>query len=190
MDETINIKIGIGLILNADALNTIRELELKVASATNNWRGLQQPPHITLKRPFQVVSPSTITKLVELVNHQAALTPRLVITYNGINHFGEDVLYAQIKKDDQLRVLYSDITKAVEAIVPNAIGHGTSEKEMVFHTTIALGLSSAEYKIAHKCVQAISPSKSQFTTVVDSMGLFLSNDGIHWDIVHQSNLKP
>ncbi|MCB9839266.1 2'-5' RNA ligase family protein [Candidatus Nomurabacteria bacterium] len=46
-------KIGIGLLVEGEAHNQLRELELIISSATDNELGLYQPPHITIKRPFE-----------------------------------------------------------------------------------------------------------------------------------------
>jgi len=42
-------KIGVGLLIDDDAHNELRDLELIISSNTGNEFGLFQPPHITIK---------------------------------------------------------------------------------------------------------------------------------------------
>ena len=46
--------IGIGVLFDESTHNLIRDIELRLAKETKNFAGLGQPPHVTVKRPFDV----------------------------------------------------------------------------------------------------------------------------------------
>ena len=181
-------RIGIGLLIDAPFYNNIRSLELEIAGATKNSAGLRQPPHVTVKRTFEVDSIADITKCAEIMGMVAKKYNSIPLSFQGIANFHKKVMYMQVAPSSPLRRMHKDLLTALELKFSNA--RSTLEAdEMVFHTTLAMELSSEQFGIARQIADALPTDATNFTATAQRIGLFLGiDDNTHWIVLSDQKL--
>lgn len=176
--------IGIGVLLEEHANNKLRDLELLLATANNNWSGLGQPPHITIKVPFEVTSMSDIENVRSIMINLARQTQQFEIGLQGFGNFGDKVLYAAIQDATILQnlsnQLINQLTKSEEA-------QKYEKEKMIFHSTLAMNLDPSQYSIAKT---SLDNESLELRTTAISLGLFLGIDDLqHWAVIHEVPLN-
>lgn len=110
--------IGIGVIFDESTCNTIRGIELNLANDTGNFAGLGQPPHVTVKRPFDVSSIEDIQKCQSILSGLAANTETFDLELSGIGNFSDSVLYLRPTYSKNLIAIHDDLVTEIESIFP------------------------------------------------------------------------
>jgi 2'-5' RNA ligase len=180
-----NYTIGIGALLDTDTFNTVRSLELAAASATNNFAGLGQPPHITIKRPFKVVSIDDIDKVLAHVEEVAKRTSAFTVQYSGLGNFSETTLFLTLESSQELQKLHSELlSKLKESFADAESPH--EGQQMLFHTSIATNLHEDQLESARRKVYGDVAA----TCYVHRLGLFLGlNNNAHWVVIAEKELS-
>lgn len=177
-----SLKVGIGALIDGDVYNDIRLLELRIAGATGNWAGLGQPPHITIKRPFELGGVDDLQKVAEIFDEVLAGMQSFPVFYTGIGDFDKKILFLRVDKNEQLDHLY----QLLRSVFP-AASQQENVKEMIFHTTLALSLDSEQFTRARKAANNLAPALLEEVSI-SKIGLFFSTDGSHWTTVREVKL--
>lgn len=178
--------IGIGALIENEPFNELREVALRLAIMTNNWCGLSQPPHVTIKRPFEVKDLATIKKVARDMEYIATAQAPFKLKLAGRKSFGQAVIYVPVADNQTLDKLHAQL---LERLAPYYQETDKFEgSKMVFHGTLAMDLSSKEYKIGMSELQS-SELNTSFNIPVTTLGLFLGIDDLtQWVVIHQSPL--
>lgn len=171
--------IGIGILFDTAVTNDLREIELRLASVTGNLNGLRQPPHITIKRPFEIESES-IEHVTEDLKRLLGNYKPFLVSLQGVDSFGTSVLYANVERNDMLTLLHKDLVSAFAKYqtAPDPL----EGDNVVFHSTLAAGLSTPE------CTKALDMLEDEhgisISTTANEVGLFLGLDqGKYWSVI-------
>lgn len=178
--------IGIGVLLEGVAFNELRALEMELAERVGNTNGLVQPPHITVKAPFSVPDYDTVRQVISAMEEIAERIPPFSIELNGFADFGGSVLFAKVTPNEEIRALHQHYLTRIEAIVPGARGQFEGDN-VVFHSSIALGLNPPQFDNALKHLQQRWLRSYRRRVYAEKVGLFMNlND--QWIVVHETQL--
>lgn len=176
--------VGIGALVDGETFNKVRSLELTIAAATGSYTGLGQPPHITVKRPFQIGSVDDIAKLQSLVADIARTTPAFTVVYGGLDNFDDTALFLAVAPSRNLEILHETLLSKLQTTFGSveAPHEGT---EMVYHTSVALGLQGGQ---AQQLVAKLDNSLPT-SCIIHKLGIFLGlDDNTHWSIISEIKL--
>ena len=180
--------IGIGALIQGSAFNRIRQIELDVAQEINNSQGLAQPPHVTVKRPFEVADVAAIKKTGELIHAIALHAGSFELTLNGIGYFADKVWYVGVQPNDALQRLHKSCLDALTPLFPDCKSVFEGEK-MVFHSTLAMDITPEQFMQAGEYLQSQPQESYNITTRVTQLGLFLGMaSNTHWVVIDQVEL--
>ncbi len=176
--------VGIGALLDTETFNLVRSLELTSATATQNYVGLGQPPHITIKRPFQVATMADVEKVRKLLSDIAEQTVAFDVQYSGLGNFGDTTLFLAVQPSAELKELHEKLLATLQTMF-DSIESLHEGAEMVFHTSVAVGLQKDQLQIAKgKLSEDVAVSCS-----IRKLGLFLGlDDNTHWSIISEEKL--
>lgn len=176
--------IGIGALVDDETFNKVRSLELVTTAATGSYAGLGQPPHITIKRPFQVESIDDIAKVQGIVADIADATAAFSVTYAGLDNFGEETLFLAAGSSPELETLHETLLSKLRATF-GAVEMPHEGKEMVYHTSIALGLAGNQIQqLATKLGDDLPAS-----CTIHKLGIFIGLDNnTHWAVISEVKL--
>lgn len=173
--------------MDDEPYNMVRSLELQIAGAINNWSGLNQPPHVTVKRPFRVSNFQQLQKVITAFDSIAAETAAFNIYYDNIDFFGQNVLFLKVRENNQLQQLHANMLASMEAVVPGAMQPKEGE-EMVFHTSLALSLNELEFTSSKVLGRDLSVGLLPLQVPIKQIGVFFSTDNEHWVIIRNKQL--
>lgn len=176
-------KIGIGLLIEDDAYNKLRDLELIVSSETGNELGLFQPPHITIKRPFEA-DQDTFVNAKRILREFCGSVQEFEIDLGIYRTFGNEVIYAFTDVSKIISIQKSLLEK-FEKI--NVMPDEFDADKYIAHSTIALDLSPNEFEIAES--KLLNYKGKTITTLISKVGLFLNVDERHWIVVATERFK-
>lgn len=176
-------KIGVGLLIDDDAHNELRDLELIVSSNTGNELGLFQPPHITIKRPFEA-DQNTFVNAKKILKEFCSSIEAFEINLGIYRTFGNEVVYAYTE-DSKIVAAQKTLLEMFEKI--SVMPDEFDVDKYIAHSTIALDLSLSEFEIAKSELQ--NYKSKTITTLVSRVGLFLNVDERHWIVVATERCK-
>lgn len=169
-------QIGYGILLEEEAFNYVRERELELFASSGLEAGLRQPPHITIKPPFEAKELQTHLEYLETLANEVE---PFEIRFKGFNHFDDKVIYLDVMHNEKLFELNEKITSDLSAV----------EDAMIFHATIAYSdINSTKFKEAYDSL--IKKTTPEFKFIFKKIGLFykLSNDA-GWIIIKEATLN-
>jgi 2'-5' RNA ligase len=175
-------QIGYGILLNDEAFNHARSLELKLSKEFGAKGGLRQEPHVTIKAPFEA---SSLNLFEEYFDELVQTTKAFSITLNGIGSFPPNVIFIQVIKDANLINLHQKIITHMESrfqIKPNPF---EGEKK-VFHTTLAMTDISDTFESQ---LASLKDEQPNFTFIFDTLGMFLHlGDKEGWIVIRKGKI--
>ena len=166
-------KIGIGLLIEEDAFNVMRQSQLRLTRATNNSIGLQQPPHITVRSPLTLNNLADIDHMITITNELAAQYTSVNIVLDSVRTFTDKVIYFSVAEINELMHLHKKINSMLQI---------DTHEPPIFHATLAHELSSDEFAVASneiKNLQKALPLK----TSLKKIGCFMEVNG-QWIVIH------
>lgn len=172
--------IGIGVLFDENSYNAIRDIELELSERTNNFSGLGQPPHVTVKRPFAVEGIEDIKKCESIMQDVATRAKSFQLELSGIGSFSNTVLFLRPEQNKNLEDIHDNLINEIESVFPSSktVHEGDN---MIFHSTLAMDLSPQEFHIAKNYMDSIPHEKLSFMVRVQKIGLFLGVDNnTHW----------
>ena len=175
--------IGVGLLLEGESYNKIREIEQIFSTTISNDHGLFQPPHITIKRPFQVKSLEDIQDISKTIEKFCKKQKKIKLKLSGIKSFTEKAVYFQVLNDSKVRSIHEDlllILRSKHSIKAEAF----DGPKFVAHSTIAMELDEKQHnEIERKLIHKYN--KLRIDTTISKIGLFLNIDDAHWIIIRE-----
>jgi len=180
--------IGIGVLIESEAFNDIRSLELTAAAATNNFAGLGQPPHITVKRPFTVATEEDIRQVQQAVHDICEQAAQFDVQLTGFGSFGDTTLYLTPQACPQLVSLHTQLLAKLQAVF-GEVEAAFEGKDMRFHASIAIDLRPGQLKIAQ---EACAPAASDviIEATISKLGVFIGlDDNTHWSVLSEEKLQ-
>lgn len=179
--------IGVGLIIDDEYFfNMLRDYQLQATKSTTNFVGLSQPPHITIKSPFSVSNERALEQVYKTIESFAASQPKLEVSFSEFGSFGTGTIYLQPNPTDQLVLAHRRLLKVLldnHGIGPNKLEGGL----MVFHATVANGLSESEFKIAQAVLSVTHDTGKKLT--FRELGIFLGLPNNGWIIIKRIALR-
>lgn len=175
-------RIGYGLLPEDSLFNLVRELELEVLERTGARRGIRQPPHVTVKRPFEIDELEAHCALLDgFATRFAPLTARVM----GPVTFGTDVFVLEVEADPTLRTMHDQLLEALE---PFDVSPDTLEANAVrFHMTVALkDVPAAQRRTVRSILLDRCPAA--FEARFSHIGLFLEESDGAWVIIRRQPL--
>ncbi len=162
-------RVGVGLLLDEDCHNSIRELQINLLSRGLIKSPFIQEPHITIKSPFEI---STIQNLANYLDEKFDNTKEIIVKTSSLDLFDKNILYQAVSKNKILLDLHYDLIKFC-----NDKGEYEGENK-VFHITIGRSLSKQilEEQIKFK----------KNTCSLIGVGIFLYNEETKsWIVVYK-----
>lgn len=168
-------QIGFALLLPDSLNNLIRDIELTVSDALDNQQGLSQPPHITVKRPFEVSSRELLVQLDEMLREFSDFYSSPSLKYGMTRDFGKTSLVLLVDDPDPVEMLHVQLLEICSkfSVMPDKF----EGDNFIPHTTVAMGLNSANI---HQANEILAQSKLQgieFTPTHLAILIFTDN---HW----------
>jgi 2'-5' RNA ligase len=160
------VQLGIAILLDGEAHNTIRRLQLAVAQACGDNPALRQTPHVTLKQPFHA---GALDPVEAYFDEMVASTPAFDVQLQGLGQFEEDrVIYAAVAPDERLDALRQSVLRDLGnrfRVKPRDV----EGEQYRFHATIGYNLTEEQFAAARHALVGIDLSL-RFTA--DTLGLF------------------
>lgn len=178
--------IGIGALIEDEAFNALRKIELQIASKSGNWYGLFQPPHITIKRPFKADNKALQTTK-KLMFDLAAQTLAFDVVLQSIEHFGTNVVYASLQETKKLNDMHVWL---IDNLRKNSVAVGDNESQtMIYHSTLTMNTTKVQFNAA--IIEAQKQSSAfPLRCPIRKLGLFLNIDGgKHWIVIAEAALR-
>lgn len=175
-------QIGYGIILEGEINNFMREIELLLFDKFNLRKGLRQPPHVTIKPPFEV---SNLSPYQSYLDELCQKIKPFEICVKGFNHFGNKVIYLDVQRDQQLHNIHETIFNDIKG----KYNHKLVKDEMIFHATLAYDdIDEETFNKAYGYLQANYQPEFRFT--INKIGLFyrLADDS-GWIIIKEKSLN-
>lgn len=180
--------VGIGILLEGDVFNHARFVELELARVTGSNHGLVQPPHVTVKAPFSVPNLGAVQDVVTLMNSVAQKTKPFLMELDGFGNFAQSVIYLRVTPTPELVNMHDSYLRIIGEQFPHSRG-SFEGAQAVFHSSVALGLTSEQCSMAEAHLQNSGLFKYRRTMLVRTVGLFLNLNN-QWIVVHESELQP
>lgn len=178
--------LGIGALIEGPAFNTVRDIELKLALKTENFRGFSQPPHITIKRPFEVLNEEGLHTVMNIMDKVTANGAAFDVTLGDYGNFDSHALYAVAKDGQTIMELHQKLMSALALLkIPPDPFEGDS---LVFHTPFAKDLTKEEFAVAESELKALM-EEHHLKFKITQLGLFMGLDeGTHWPVIKKYRL--
>ena len=173
-------KVGIGLILNDDTSAQITSLENEISRIIGLDSGLKQPPHITIKSPFDVPD---MTRILDFFEVFANTVEPIHVSMSGFCYFEPTTAYIAVNRNKDIYNLHKRLLAELESnmdIKPN-IYEGDN---IVFHTSTAINMSKEQYERAYKHLSKLP--LVTYETVIDKIGLLVLKEETNNWIIYQS----
>jgi 2'-5' RNA ligase len=177
--------IGIGVLIEGDAFNSLRNTELRLRLKNGNADGLQQPPHVTVKRPF-VVNEEIFEHARSILHMTAQKFAPSQVKLTGESAFGTSVVFASVEPSEFLTRLHESLLKSLDT---HGVQPDTFEgQNMVFHSTLAMNLTPDQFEKSQDILQNLRLTWPLICNV-SKLGLFLAiDDDRHWIVIDEATL--
>ena len=160
-------KTGFGILLEGPAFNLVRELELDLCERFGLCWGLRQPPHVTVKGPFEIDAWGPVTQYLEKVS--AEIAP-FDIELRGFGHFGDAVIFHDVVESNALQDLHYQFVNDARRLF-SAAPRPFEKENVKFHATLALeDVAPPAFERAWDYLQTIE--SPPIVTVARAIGLF------------------
>lgn len=169
--------------VDGEAHNQLRDLELIISKETDNALGMYQPPHITIKRPFES-DMKTFENTKKLLKEFSSSINEFEIDLGIYKTFSNQVIYAY-PDSSNIAMIKNKLLEMLKKI--DVEGDELDTDNFIAHSTIALNLSPKEFEIAKSILE--SYKDKVISTKISQVGLFLNVDEKHWIVVAIEKFK-
>lgn len=168
-------QIGFALLLPDSVNNLIRDIELTVSDLTDNQLGLSQPPHITVKRPFQVSSRELLVHLDKMLRDFSDFYSSPSLKYGMTHDFGKTSLVLLLNDPNPVKMLHVQLLEICSkfSVMPDKF----EGDNFIPHTTVAMGLNSTNIHQANEILAQSKLQGTEFTPTHLAILFFTDN---HW----------
>src|SRR5438552_231859 len=103
------VQLGIAILLEDEAHNALRRLQLAVARAGVDNPALRHIPHVTLKQPFHA---RALEPVETYFDELAAATEPFELRFSGLSTFEEDrVIFVDVAADERLESMRRSVLR-------------------------------------------------------------------------------
>lgn len=177
--------VGIALLPPQSIVDFVLEKEHYLSEKYTTFGGLSQPPHVTIKWPFESTSLEPFEAYCETIAQQK---PPIVIKYTGYGYFDPSTLFLSVHPSEELVALHLGVLNDLKQkfnIEPLPF-EGVSQQ---FHTTLVMDdISPENFKQAKEEMSTwyVPQAVNNFTAF--ELALFRKNKNI-WVIHSKYRLK-
>ncbi len=176
-------QIGIAIIPTEDYALFVRKTEIFLSKKYNTVRGLLQPPHITIKWPFET---DDLKKFEDYCAELAREIDPFIVKIKGFGFFEPKVIFLKVVPNKKLLNLHLRILKDMK----ERFGINSNKfegKDQQFHTTLAYGdLKESEFYRAKEELEKIKQPELSFK--FNKIGLYRYT-GEEWVIHKEFEVK-
>ncbi|MFC1743760.1 2'-5' RNA ligase family protein [Candidatus Riflebacteria bacterium] len=165
--------LGISLEVPQEIHNYVRNLQFEFKEKYNVVLGLDQPPHITLKRPFER---EDSTEFENFLSAYVKTLKKFRVNIQGFGFFEEGVIFLRVIESENLNRLKTQICNYLEEKL-NVAQDDLEKDGFVFHLTLAYGDVSQE--TLERIKKDYLSKDVRFTFLTKSISL-LRNSGEKW----------
>ena len=181
-------QIGIGALIEDESFNEIRALELEIYENTNDFKGLIQPPHITIKRPFVVNNLEELKEVIRIIQQISKTTYQFNIELGSVENFSQTVLYLSLVNIKEIFNLHLKLVELLREKFPSSINEFDGDG-VIFHTTVAMDIKAEIFDIEKKLILPKAKTILNKPVKINKLGLFLALDNeTQWVVVFETPL--
>ncbi len=179
--------IGVAALLEGKAFNIVRSLEVAINEKLPKASSLNQPPHVTIKRPFVVNTRQDIEHVSRLINLVVSDEKSFNIEYNGVDSFSDKALIMPLKKPlTELKSLHRRLVGELSRFYDCRVNF--EGDAMIYHTSLATNLKGRDIETAKAAIAEMTIPEGAVS--IDKIGLFLNtNNGSEWVIIEEIHLS-
>ena len=166
---------GIGLLLEDELFNKIRVLTLDIGNSINRKDVFNQPPHITIKRPFKIKGLNDLKKVDRLLKYCSDTFSSIELEIIGFKQFGNETIYAYPEDSKKIKSVHEKTLKHAQSL--GIIKSEFEGDDYIAHVSVVTGLYENDMT---KCSRFLKNESSIGTTVLSKVGLFISTDSKNW----------
>ena len=178
--------IGVGILLPEDIYNSVTGLQLKVNDKFSDSINpvLNQPPHITVKRPFVIDGKDKLDGFISKVDELIGKVS-LSVRYEGAGNFEDGTVYLSVSKDESLLHIHSELLElcAEYGVAPD----GFEAANFKPHTSVSSETPEDVVGSMIGIVESDPVSSAGFKP--ENAGIFLKSATDSWTVIHESRLK-
>lgn len=156
----------------------MRELQVGVLETLGANRGLTQPPHITIKGPFEI---DNLQWHSDYLDTLASQTRPFTVHLKGIRAFGPHAIFIDVLKNPNLH----ELTQALLSDLPNET-HTSFEAVQNVHHHATLALPDSD-EMFNKAMIHYSDLQVEFEFTVKKLALFYQHAD-SWIIYRKARL--
>ena len=148
-------RFAIAVLLEDDAHNFARKVELELYDMFGLIKSLKIAPHITVEAPFVI---DRINLIEEYLDEFILTQKSFEIEIDGFNYFDEHVIYLDVMKNPDLINLHLKLLKGLKEKfkINESSFEGVNSK---FHSTVAYkDLDTDTFQKAKKCLEKYTPN--------------------------------
>lgn len=175
-------KIGYAILLNNESHNFIRQVQLELHQETGIGLA-RQTPHVTIKSPFDT------NQIDDFVNYLEELARRMKpihLELEGFGHFGNKVIFLDVKKNQELEDWHGVILKELKeqfGVTPDPF----EGENIKFHASIAGFNREESFQQAYDYLSQYQP---KYSFSASELGLFYYlGEGKGWIVNRRINLS-
>jgi|FLOH01.1.fsa_nt_gi 2'-5' RNA ligase len=176
-------KIGFGLMLDKNSSDFAIKLEKELCKKFSVCWGLNQAPHIAIKRPFET---NNIKEFEDYLDIIANKSKSFKVNLKGIGSFEEHTIFMDVIENKALTELHF---KILDDLKEKGVNPNKFEREKVkFHSTLATrDLDKEKFYLAQEYLKQY---KIDFTFEAKEIGLFYYlEDKDEWIVTKVVSLK-
>jgi len=169
--------LGYAILVSEEIFNWMRRIEVGLLRDYGANPGIKQPPHITIKQPFET---DHIEPFEEYLDKLAEVIEPFEITLKGVGSFDQGVIFLDVIQDPRLKALQQRI---LSDLASRRVRAAPFEDERYhFHATLATGLGNENFAKARKQLENVD---AEFRFVFDTIALFMNIGPYEWIVERQ-----
>lgn len=172
-------RIGYAVLVSDEVYNFMRQFEVEYLQRYGGNRGLTQPPHITIKGPFDT---HDLAWHANYLDSLARKTRPFTIHLRGIGAFPPPVLFLNVEPHPEL----SALTETILADLP-AHTHTPFEANRDLHPHATLAFPRSEVEL-QQALEEYAGRAVGFDCIVNSIGLLYQHEE-SWIILRKATLS-
>jgi len=170
------------ILLNNEAHNLIRKLQIDIFNQYGMHAGLNATPHITIKLGI-TVNTSELQKLIEYFDNLVSEIEPFEIKMIGFGYFEEGIVYLDIEQDEILKNIRNKTLEGLQNIF-GIKPYPIEGDNYHFHATLLHGLPKKYLKNIYK---DLTGKFIEFKFVPDTFGILCLLNG-RWIVYKKSKL--
>lgn len=175
--------IGYGVLVPPTVFNRMRELELEFFALYGDNPGLHQPPHITVKAPFET---NDLEKHKRYLDSLGAATAPFDVRLGGVSFFDGGVMFLDVERNP---VLHDLGRRILNDLSPEATPSPFEGSGQVHHHATLAFMDPSRLEDARR---EFGTAEGAVTFKAERIGLFLGlggRNGSEWIVIRTAALR-